>query len=458
VHPCTQCITLMLQMYKTDLQLIQQTAVCLLKIRDVIHLFPMWSAALQRNVERFAEDSTADGDDQESATGRTNSAVESHFRTVKHGRVQGRTRVRPRAFVTAELTYILGKLNERKLPKVKLRTTEAASTEEKWRRRKRTARYADAAVASKLLKNIHRRMKPKDKSTDIFENPATTVEEVTPSVDDVQMKELGDQEIMTAMDHLHAVYPDIDGLQPPGLGACVVGKSMPRYQAVVRPFLQVLNIGDHWITATNKLSRSSGNVYLFDSAHTSITSPSTIMQLSSLLRRHTDRDSMTIIHRACPRQLTTSRLCGYYALAAAYAICSGSDPTGRDYDAQTMVDVIDRNLRTGRVDQVPSATQGPVETRMRETTPKLHCRCHRPSASKMIECSNCGNWFHVNCVSVTTSQLRRLSATWNGPCCSQPVIAPPVYVSESSSHSSTTLPDVSAEDPSEYRRLCDTIL
>jgi len=37
---------------------------------------------------------------------------------------------------------------------------------------------------------------------------------------DVQMKELGDGEIMTAMDQLLAVYPDVDRLQHPGLGPC----------------------------------------------------------------------------------------------------------------------------------------------------------------------------------------------------------------------------------------------
>jgi len=62
-------------------------------------------------------------------------------------------------------------------------------------------------------------------------------------------------------------------------------------------------------------------------------SPFTIVQLSSLLHRQTDRDDITLIHRACPRQRTPSRLCGYYALAAAHALCSGSDLTGRDYDA-----------------------------------------------------------------------------------------------------------------------------
>ena len=448
---------------------------CLLKIRDVIHLYPLWSAALQANVERFAVDSVSDAAEQEAPTCRTNSVVESHFKSVKHGRMEGRSRVRPRAFVTAELKYVLGKLNERKLPKVKVQSKTAASTEEKWSRRKRPARYSDAAVASKRLKTIHRRMTPtatataapvKGEAASAAEHiaatarkTATTVQDVTSAVAatpasttaNVQMKELGDGDIMTAMDQLRAAYPDVDGLQHPGLGVCVAGHSMPRFKPVVRPFVQVLNIGDHWITATNMLTRNNCLIYWFDSLHGRNISPSTAMQLSSLLRRQTN-DYIQLIHRACPLQYTWSRLCGYYALAAAYAVCSGSDPTGREYDAQTMVDVIDRNIQTGRVDQVPSATQGPAKTRMRQRIPKLHCNCHQPSAGKMIQCTNCTNWFHVDCVSVTARQLRRLSAAWNGPCCSQPARAPPVVIIDDTTSQPSSRPAPAAEEPGDLQR------
>ena len=121
-------------------------------------------------------------------------------------------------------------------------------------------------------------------------------------------------------------------------------------------------------------------------------------------------DYIDLIHHACPLQFTWSRLCGYCTLTAAYAVCSGSNPTAREYDAQTMVDIIDRNIQTGRVDQVPSATQGPAKTRMRQKIPKLHCNCHQPSSGMMIECTNCSNWFHIHCMSVTPHQLQRLSA------------------------------------------------
>jgi len=79
---------------------------------------------------------------------------------------------------------------------------------------------------------------------DTAQKMVTMVQEVTPVVAttpvsttaDVQMKEPVDGDSMTAMDHLRAVYPDVDGLQQPGLGVCVAGHSMPRFKPVVQPF------------------------------------------------------------------------------------------------------------------------------------------------------------------------------------------------------------------------------
>ena len=435
-------------------------AVCMMKVKDVIHLYPMWSAALQGNVERLAVDAPApaDGDEQDVPVCRTNAVVESHFKSVKHGRLDGRLRVRPREFVSAELKYVLGKVNERKLPKIKVsRRKDTAATEEKWNRRKRPARYADAAAASQLLKKIARRSSTTaaandgtpvgKKVSDTAQKPApdfpttTATQPVTIiAASDVQNNELGDNEIVTALDHMHASYPHVKGLQHPGCGQHAVGKTLPRFQPVDDKFVQVFNIGDHWVTATNMFSRRPNTVYWYDSLHQPV-SETSVVQLTSLLRRHTDTDRITVHRRRCHKQFSWSRLCGYYALAAAYAVCNGIEPTGYRYDAQTMVDVIDNNLVTGRVDQVPPAVQRPAVDIDKQVVDKLHCICRQPSATTkkpvtMIECSNCGNWYHVHCVSTTARQLRRESAEWCGPCCKRPATAAapaPVIVMDDSS-------------------------
>jgi len=66
--------------------------------------------------------------------------------------------VRPLEFVSAELKYVMGKVKERKLPKVTIRKRkDTAGMEEKWRPRKQTPRYTDTARASRLLADASRR-------------------------------------------------------------------------------------------------------------------------------------------------------------------------------------------------------------------------------------------------------------------------------------------------------------
>ena len=43
---------------------------------------------------------------------------------------------------------------------------------------------------------------------------------------------------------------DVDAMRATELGDSRVGKTMPRFQPVSK-FVQILNVGDHWITVTN---------------------------------------------------------------------------------------------------------------------------------------------------------------------------------------------------------------
>jgi len=57
----------------------------------------------------------------------------SDQRGMKHGRLRGHQHVRPYQFVSAQLQYVNGKVNERKLPKLKSRKKDAIKTKEKWK-------------------------------------------------------------------------------------------------------------------------------------------------------------------------------------------------------------------------------------------------------------------------------------------------------------------------------------
>jgi len=281
-------------------------------VQAYVHLYPLWSAALQGNVERFLPDYTSaeDGDEAEIPLCRTNAVVESRFKSVKHGRFEGRLRLRPRYFVSAELKYVLGKVNERKMPKVRVQKKATAASEEQWLRRKRTARYADPVTATRLLDKITKRSRMTSKKATATADDDSAVKQITtvPTVDvtsadsadavSVHELELDGDAISKGLEQMRAHYTTVDGLQPPGYGQCVIGHSVPRFVPVTRPFVQVFNIGDHWVTGTNVFSGSPNHVYWYDSMH-GVVSPSSVLQLTSLLRRSVDSDKIRISQRVC---------------------------------------------------------------------------------------------------------------------------------------------------------------
>lgn len=129
-------------------------------------------------------------------------------------------------------------------------------------------------------------------------------------------------------------------------------------------------------------------------------------------------DDLTIRRRLCERQPTGSRLCGYYAAAAAISVCNDVDPTGAVYDAARLVEDVDTHLQRSSVDVVPVSRQDSRRDLAVETKTKLHCLCHQPHNDRqMIACCECGYWYHVDCVDTTSPQRNLLSVEFNGPCC-----------------------------------------
>ena len=57
--------------------------------------------------------------------------------------------------------------------------------------------------------------------------------------------------------------------------------------------VQPLNIGDHWITVTNVFSSRDNEIQLYDSSYQTLNS-SAILQCSSLLRLHEEKDIINI--------------------------------------------------------------------------------------------------------------------------------------------------------------------
>lgn len=148
-------------------------------VTDVVHLYPLWAAALHDDVRRFAFDITKNLSDKSRPKCRSNASVESHFKSVKHAR-QKSCKLRPRLFLISRLRSVLAKVNEAaiKFPSTRRKRRSAhhdddlASTPEVWNRTPKRRRYGDRDVSLRVLEDMNPGVIRKSKkvfSFDVFQ-------------------------------------------------------------------------------------------------------------------------------------------------------------------------------------------------------------------------------------------------------------------------------------------------
>jgi len=194
-----------------------------------------------------------------------------------------------------------------------------------------------------------------------------------------------------------------------------------------------LNVGDHWLCVTNVFGTSTHDLYVFDSLQRKRLSPSAVTQISAILRNDNTSEELTIHVRKFVRQSATSRACGLYASAAAFACVNGDDPTGFFYDVCELRDAISQRVIEDRCDNLPGTKRWQVTDVSVYKVRKVYCSCHKPChrRSKMVQCSHCYHWFHVQCVTdVPLEALQNTTVPWIGPCCEYSQRASAVYVTD----------------------------
>jgi hypothetical protein len=377
-------------------------------IESEINLFPMWSASLQKNAFRFGSDYN-DNFIVESVVCKSNAAVESHFKGVKHGRFDERLPIRPRKFITGEYTFIMGKMKECEIPcRNAKKRLSLSDCQETWRKRRKGANYSSPLTVDKILRR--------------FGNHNYQFEEIKSYAINAEFSDvegLTDIEIGRGMDILRQMYQHVDGLQSPVYGQYTPGSTLPHFAAAERRFVQVFHLPEHWVCGTNVFSTECNEVYWFDSLPKDFVIDSAIVQLTSILRLDSNTDNISLRIRKCDEQPYGTSLCGYYALAAAAAICAGQDPTQMRYEAKELVSSIRSGLSIGILTPVKGQhVQLDCEDIAAKQYTKKHCLCNSASSQTMVVCYECKNRFHVSCVDFSDDDVDISKMQWIGPCCS----------------------------------------
>jgi hypothetical protein len=397
-------------------------------ISDVMHLYPLWAAALHGSPSRFASDAD---DTQRNAVlpkNRSNAPVESYFRSVKITKKQ--RKVRPRIFIKERLKCAVARCNEARIafPSTRRRKGTAiddpASAPEIWKRRVKSKSYSNKSVGLDALGSIRKNKPKKRKTPKSASSPADHVslspmpespmdvsthsEETfktlsgpanspntssnlidepidfkpdqarssTPVASALVPAELDDNVIQLIQDLLKERHPEVDGLQFAGLGVCH-GNLLPKFAAADNRFVQIVNVGDHWICLTNVFGGGTHDVYVFDSLQRKTLSPTAISQISAILRNDDTSRRINIRIRKFGRQAARSRACGLFAAAAAFACCNGNDPTGLQYDEEALQHIISARLLERDTSDIPGKRRWRPTDISAYSTHKVYCACHR---------------------------------------------------------------------------------
>ena len=223
-----------------------------------------------------------------------------------------------------------------------------------------------------------------------------------------------------AMFALKPSVPKLGGMQSPGLGAFTPKVTMPRFKPVKNgeKFVQVIQLPNHWICASNVHATTDNEVFVYDSMTSGTLPDSTIVQLTSLLRASEESDYIVVRIRNCAQQPMFTLACGYYAIAAAVAICQGNEPTLWRYNHKELIDFITNGYKGTKFEMLKPETIVDEKFDINVfTESKRHCLCQQRSTGSMIQCSECLSWYHMSCVTATRKQRKRDSSQWYGPCC-----------------------------------------
>ncbi|XP_068734644.1 uncharacterized protein [Montipora capricornis] len=136
---------------------------------------------------------------------------------------------------------------------------------------------------------------------------------------------LYDSEIHAGQSLLKRDFPMVDGLHDPAVRGALVTPAASE-------FIQIIDVGRHWVCLSNIGVTIPGAVRVFDSLYRK---PNASAIEHACRMMHHMGDAVTLVNEKVQRQLGSSD-CGLFALAFAADLCHGLDPTNQSYDQAKM--------------------------------------------------------------------------------------------------------------------------
>nr|XP_026693744.1 uncharacterized protein LOC108950180 [Ciona intestinalis] len=221
---------------------------------------------------------------------------------------------------------------------------------------------------------------------------------------------LTDVHIDSAMHLLSEEFPNMDGLQ-----SCLAyskNRNIPIYTPK-SDFVQILLVhDDHWVTVTNKFTKSKNSLNIYDSSKCDYTD-SDKLTLSKLL--NVPATCIKCHFPQVPQQKIGSGNCGLYAIAFAKAVCQGFKPETLNYPEYQLRSLIHGMLKQETIDPLYTENNTRnVKPPKLEFSINIFCNCRLAADdNEYIQCSKCKTWLHFDCVAEEIpSEAKSIGVKW----------------------------------------------
>ena len=188
----------------------------------------------------------------------------------------------------------------------------------------------------------------------------------------------------------------------------------PKVERGLEDFVQIINVGgNHWVSITN-IGCKENAIKVYDSLFLELCEKEQekfYLSLAALL--NTTHPDMIVEYPAMQKQQGTAD-CGLFAIAVAFSLLSGNDPSQQHYDQEIMRTHLALCFQMGDVATFPVKKSVAKMQKKKKETVDLFCHCRLPyNGEFMIECSTCAQWFHRSCENIprkVTTKTAKITA------------------------------------------------
>lgn len=161
-----------------------------------------------------------------------------------------------------------------------------------------------------------------------------------------------------------------------------------------------------------------GEVKVYDTLYKEV-SPSIISTVGNLV--YTEKPFLKISMVDVGVQKNGSD-CGVLAIAIAYDLCAGYDPSTVEYDNTTAIrGHLTECLKRCCITRFPIERQRTSRGVASFQDIELFCTCRQPEAdpdtNPMAECQRCGGWYHKSCMDIPDRVFQKEDEPWKCKLC-----------------------------------------